>query len=72
VTNDQRGSTVNRDGNVVAFVLGSSGDDTITGNDTANAVIDDAESDTDTILAAGGDDLIVVQDGDSTDTVSCG
>jgi Ca2+-binding RTX toxin-like protein len=72
VTNPSGTSTVNWDGNVIAFVFGSSGNDEVTGNDAANTIIDDAESDTDTILAGGGNDFIVVQDGDSNDTVDCG
>jgi len=78
VTNAQSGSTVNWEGNVITFVVGSSGNDSVTGNDAANEIYDDAGSfygtgpDTDEISAGGGNDFIVVQDGDSNDTVNCG
>jgi hypothetical protein len=78
VTNAQSGSTVNWDGNVITVVFGSSGDDTVTGNDASNEIYDDAGPftetgpDTDAISAGGGNDFIVVQDGDSLDTVNCG
>ena len=72
VTNSANTSTINWDGNVIAFVIGSSGNDLVTGNDAANAIIDDAGSDTDTISGAKGRDLLVVLDGDSNDTVNCG
>ena len=78
VTNAQSGSTVNWEGNVITFVSGSSGDDTVTGNDASNGLYDDAgpvygtAPDTDAISAGGGNDFIVVQDGDSSDTVNCG
>jgi Ca2+-binding RTX toxin-like protein len=79
VTNAQSASTVNWEGNVITFVFGSSGDDTVTGNDAANEIYDDAgpafygtPPDTDAISAGGGNDFIVVQDGDSDDTVNCG
>ena len=80
VTNAQSGSTVNWEGNVIKYVLGSSGNDTITGNDAYNEIWDDAgplyygtAPDTDVITSAGGgDDFIFVQDGDTNDTVNCG
>lgn len=78
VLNDQSASTVNWDGNVITFVVGSSGDDTVTGNDSSNEIYDDAgpfygtAPDTDAISAAGGNDFIVVQDGDTNDSVTCG
>jgi hypothetical protein len=72
VTNPSGTSTVNWDGNVIAFVLGSSGNDMVVGNDAANATIDDAETDTDNITGAEGNDFIVVQDGDTDDVVDCG
>jgi Ca2+-binding RTX toxin-like protein len=78
VTNSSNTSTINWDSNVITFVLGSSGNDTVTGNDDANDIIDDAgpnfetAADTDAISAGGGNDFIIVQDGDSNDTVICG
>jgi hypothetical protein len=74
VTNADSGSTVNWDGEVISIVIGSTGDDTVTGNDAANDIFDGAERDTDadTISGAGGDDLIDVQDGAGDDTVECG
>ena len=79
VVNAQSSSTVNWEGNVITFVLGSSGNDTITGNDAHNEIWDDAgpfwgtAPDTDVISSAGGgDDFIFVQDGDTNDTVNCG
>ncbi len=78
VTNPSGTSTVNWDGNVITFVSGSSGDDTVTGNDAANEIYDDAGPDygtgpdTDAITAGGGNDFIVVQDGDTDDVVDCG
>lgn len=78
VENAASASTVNWEGNVITFVVGSSGNDTVLGNDAANEIYDDAGPfygtgpDTDTISAGGGSDFIVVQDGDSNDTVNCG
>ena len=79
VTNTQSSSTVNWEGDVIAYVLGSSGNDTITGNDAYNEIWDDAgpfwgtAPDTDVITSAGGgDDFILVQDGDTNDSVNCG
>jgi Ca2+-binding RTX toxin-like protein len=77
VLNDQSSSTVNWEGNVITFVVGSSGDDTVLGNDAANEIYDyqrfsPTDEDTDTISAGKGNDFIIVEDGDSNDTVNCG
>lgn len=68
------GSTVHWRGDVVAVVVGSTGDDTITGNDAANLIFDGEglDTDRDTISGAGGRDLIDVQDGAADDKVECG
>jgi hypothetical protein len=74
VANAEGGSTVDWKGNVVAVVVGSTGDDTVTGNDATNLIFDGEELDTDrdTISAAGGSDLIDVQDDAADDKVECG
>jgi Ca2+-binding RTX toxin-like protein len=78
VSNAESGSTVNWDGAVIRIVVGSSGDDTVTGTDGPDDIFDDAGpdtdtgDDTDTILGGSGGDLLVVQDGDGDDTVTCG
>ncbi len=55
VRNAASGSTVNWKGEVVAVVIGSTGNDTITGNDAANHIFDGEgrEGDRDTISGAG-------------------
>jgi Ca2+-binding RTX toxin-like protein len=74
VTNSENTSTVNWSGSVISIVIGSTGNDTITGNDAANDIFDGEgrETDRDTISGAGGDDLIDVQDGAADDKVECG
>ena len=74
VTNAEDGSTVDWQGDVIRVVVGSTGDDTVTGNDAANLIFDGEELDTDrdTISAAGGSDLIDVQDEAADDKVECG
>jgi Ca2+-binding RTX toxin-like protein len=74
VTNSENASTVNWSGNVISIVIGSTGNDAITGNEEANDIFDGEgrETDTDNITAAGGNDLLDVQDGAGDDTVSCG
>ena len=74
VTNADSGSTVNWSGEVISIVIGSTGDDTVTGNDAANKVFDGEglDTDADTISGAGGNDLLDVQDGAGDDTVECG
>ncbi len=74
VTNSENASTINWSGDVISVVIGSTGNDTITGNDEANDIFDGEgrETDTDAITAAGGNDLIDVQDGAGGDTVDCG
>lgn len=74
VTNTGSGSTVNWRGNAIAVVIGSTGNDTVTGNDSANDIFDGEgrETDRDTISGAGGRDLIDVQDGAADDKVECG
>jgi hypothetical protein len=74
VANAEGGSTVDWKGDVVAVVVGSTGDDTVTGNDAANLIFDgeDLDTDRDTISAAGGRDLIDVQDEAADDKVECG
>jgi peroxidase len=74
VANAEGGSTVDWKGDVVAVVVGSTGDDTITGNDAANLIFDGEELDTDldTVTGAGGNDLLDVQDGAADDKVACG
>jgi hypothetical protein len=57
VANAEGGSTVDwKDDVVVAVVVGSTGDDTVTGNEAANRILDGEELDTDrdTISAGGG------------------
>jgi Ca2+-binding RTX toxin-like protein len=68
------GSTVDWKGDVVAVVVGSTGDDTVTGNGAANLIFDGEglDTDRDTISAAGGNDLIDVQDEAADDKVECG
>jgi hypothetical protein len=74
VANAEGGSTVDWKGDVVAVVFGSTGDDTITGNDAANLIFDGEALDTDrdTVSVAGGRDLVDVQDGAADDKVECG
>jgi Ca2+-binding RTX toxin-like protein len=74
VTNSENASTVNWSGNVISVVIGSTGNDMVTGNEEANDIFDGEgrETDTDTITAAGGNDLIDVQDGAADDKVECG
>lgn len=78
VSNAASGSTVNWDGDVIRIVLGSSGDDVVTGTDGADQIIDDAgpdydlHADADILSGGGGRDLLVVLDGDDNDTVTCG
>ncbi len=66
-------STVNWKNDAITFVIGSSGDDTVSGSDAANRVFDGEgrETDADTVSGAGGDDLLDVQDG-ADDKVECG
>jgi Ca2+-binding RTX toxin-like protein len=61
-------------GGVVDGVIGSTGDDAIEGNDAANDIFDGVglDTDRDTIFAAGGNDLIDVQDEAADDKVECG
>jgi Ca2+-binding RTX toxin-like protein len=74
VNNSENTSTVNWNGEVISIVIGSTGNDIVTGNDAANDIFDGEgrETDTDTISGAGGDDLIDVQDGAADDKVECG
>ena len=74
VTNSENASTINWSGNAISIVIGSTGNDSVTGNDEANDIFDGEglDTDTDNISAAGGDDLVDVQDGAGDDTVSCG
>jgi Ca2+-binding RTX toxin-like protein len=74
VNNSENTSTVNWNGEVISIVIGSTGNDMVTGNDAANDIFDGEgrETDTDTISGAGGDDLIDVQDGAADDKVECG
>ena len=73
VANAEGGSTVDWKGDVVAVVVGGTGDDTVTGNDATNLIFDeDPDTDHDTIYAAGGSDLIDVQDAAADDKVACG
>jgi Ca2+-binding RTX toxin-like protein len=74
VTNAHSGSTLNWAGEVISVVIGSTGNDTITGNDAANDIFDGEgrETDADNISGAGGNDLLDVQDAAGDDTVSCG
>ena len=67
-------STVNWKGEVISIVIGSTGDDTVKGNDAANDIFDGEgrETDRDTISGAGGRDLIDVQDGAADDKAECG
>jgi len=68
------GSTVDWRGEVIDIVIGSTGDDEITGTEAAEMIFDGEgrETDTDTILGEGGRDLIDVQDGAADDKVECG
>lgn len=74
VSNAQSGSTVNWDGDVIRFVEGSSGNDTVTGTEGADDIFDYAGPDTDTgagtddISGAGGNDFLGVEDGDTSDS----
>ncbi|CAA9405198.1 MAG: Alkaline phosphatase, partial [uncultured Rubrobacteraceae bacterium] len=63
VSNAQSGSTVEWEGNVIVQVSGSSGDDTVTGTEDDDNITDDAGAHTDTIVGAGGDDFLAVEDG---------
>ena len=73
VTNEASTSTVNWNGNVISHVLnGSSGDDTIGGNDAANTIRSDYGNDSDEVYGGGGNDLISVFDNDDGDYVDCG
>jgi Ca2+-binding RTX toxin-like protein len=74
VNNAESGSTVNWDGEVISIVIGSTGNDTITGDAAANDIFDGEgrETDADTSSGAGGNDLIDVQDGAADDKVECG
>jgi large repetitive protein len=75
VTDAAGTNTINWEGNVVFSVLGSDGDDTITGNDDSNTLEDNyatSGGDTDNVSGAGGDDFINVEDGAGDDTVTCG
>lgn len=74
VTNSENASTVNWGGEVIDIVIGSTGNDTISGNEEANDIFDGEgrENDRDAISGAGGDDLIDVQDGAADDKVECG
>jgi Ca2+-binding RTX toxin-like protein len=70
VSNAESGSTVDWDGWVVPVVIGSTGDDTVAGNDIFDG--EGLDTDYDTISGAGGNDLIDVQDGGADDKVECG
>jgi Ca2+-binding RTX toxin-like protein len=74
VANPDSGSTVNWNGEVIDIVIGSTGNDMVTGNDAANDIFDGEglENDRDAISGAGGNDLIDVQDGADDDKVECG
>jgi Ca2+-binding RTX toxin-like protein len=74
VTNSDNTSTVNWKGDVISIVIGSTGNDTVTGNDAANDIFDGEELDTDadTISGAGANDLLDVRDGAGDDEVACG
>jgi Ca2+-binding RTX toxin-like protein len=74
VNNSENTSTVNWNGEVISIVIGSTGNDIVTGNDAANDIFDGEgrETDTDTISGAGGRDLLDVQDGAADDKVECG
>lgn len=72
VTSAQSGSTVQWDDDVIRGVLGSSGDDTVTGTRRPDDILDFVGSDTDTITGGAGADLLLVLDGDTSDTVTCG
>jgi Ca2+-binding RTX toxin-like protein len=63
-------NAVNWEGNVIDSVFSGSGDDEITGNDSANSILGGAGADT--IYGAQGDDEIFVNDGSLGDTVHCG
>jgi hypothetical protein len=73
VTNEAGTRTVNWDGNLISHVLnGSTGDDTIGGNDAANTTRSDYGNDADEVYGGGGNDLISVFDNDDGDYVDCG
>lgn len=78
VSNSASASTINWGEDVISFVDGSTGNDTVTGNEVANWIFDDVNlytetgPDTDIITGAEGKDFIVVKDGDGDDSVSCG
>jgi Ca2+-binding RTX toxin-like protein len=74
VANADGGSTVDWNGSVIRVVIGSTGDDTITGGDAAEMIFDGEglDTDRDTISGGGGGDLIDVQDGADDDKVECG
>jgi Ca2+-binding RTX toxin-like protein len=74
VANADGGSTVDWNGQVIRVVVGSTGDDTITGGDAAEMIFDGEELDTDrdTISGGGGNDLIDAQDAAADDKVECG
>ena len=59
VINAGSSSTVNWKGEVISIVIGSTGDDTVKGNDAANDIFDGEgrETDRDTISGAGGETL---------------
>jgi hypothetical protein len=66
-------STINWGGNAIEDVVGSAGNDQITGNDDGNFLYDEEpNTDTDTIFGGGGNDEIYVNDGAGGDTVDCG
>jgi Ca2+-binding RTX toxin-like protein len=73
-SNADGGGTVDWKGGVIDVVIGSTGDDKITGNDAANDIFDGEglDTDRDAISAAGGNDLIDVQDEAADDKVECG
>lgn len=71
VTNESGTDTINWDGNVISNVFGNTqGDDTLTGNDTANFIR--TRHGNDTISSGGGDDEIDVADVSGGDSVECG
>ena len=67
-------STVSWKGDAITIVIGSTGDDTITGSGAADKIFDGEgrETDLDTVSGAGGNDLLDVQDGAADDKVECG
>ena len=78
VNNAESGSTVQWNGEVIRIVVGSSGDDTVTGTEVADQIYDDAGPDlrtgpdTDIVTGARGSDVLLVLDGDTRDRVTCG